>query len=54
MMCDSCGADVPETQRVHRKYVTPAACDQEPSERVLPDLEQWCYPCLTHYPHAPA
>jgi hypothetical protein len=53
MTCDSCGAEVAELRPVHRKYVTPAARDQVPSERVLADVEQWCYPCLTHYPHEP-
>ena len=53
MTCDSCGAEVASVQPVHRKYVTPAAWDQEPNERVVPDVEQWCYPCLTHYPHEP-
>lgn len=53
MTCDSCGAEVASVQPVHRKYVTPAAQGQEPIERVVPDVEQWCYPCLTHYPHEP-
>ncbi len=51
MTCDSCGAEVGETQSVHRKYVTSAAWDQEQSERVLPDVEQWCFACSTQYPH---
>lgn len=52
--CESCGAEVDEVQRVYRKYVTPGAWDQEPSERVLDDVERWCFACLTHYPHVPA
>lgn len=52
--CDSCAGDATELYAVHRKYVTPAAWDQEPDERVLDDIERWCYSCLTHYPHEPA
>lgn len=54
MICDSCGADVVELHDVHRKYVAPAAWDREPSERVLDEVERWCFACLTHYPHVPA
>lgn len=54
MNCDSCAGDATELYAVHRKYVTPAAWDQEPDERVLDDVERWCYSCLTHYPHEPA
>ena len=54
MTCDSCGAEVASVEPVRRKYVTAQAWDQEPSERVLPDVEHWCYPCATHYPHEPA
>ena len=53
MTCESCGADVAEVQAVHRKYVTPGAWDQETSERVLDEVERWCFACLTHYPHEP-
>ena len=54
MTCDSCGADAEELYPVHRKYVTVESWDQEPSERVLDDVERWCFACLTHYPHEPA
>jgi hypothetical protein len=49
--CESCGADEPNLQAVHRKYVTPSAWDQEGAERVLDEVEHWCFACLTHYPH---
>jgi hypothetical protein len=52
--CESCGADEPDLHAVHRKYVTPADWDQERSERVLDEVEHWCFACLTHYPHEPA
>ena len=53
MTCESCGADTDRLQAVHRKYVVAAAWDQEPSERVLDEVERWCFACLTHYPHEP-
>ena len=54
MTCESCGAEADQLQSVRRKYVVPGDWDQEPSERVLDDVEQWCYSCLTQYPHEPA
>jgi hypothetical protein len=54
MICESCGADADELHPVRRKYVTAGSWDQEPSERVLDDVERWCFACLTHYPHEPA
>ena len=51
MTCESCGADTGEVFEVRRKYVTPAAWDREPDERVLDETERWCFSCLTHYPH---
>ncbi len=54
MTCDSCGAENETLQLVHRKYVTAATRETEPSERVLPDAERWCFACRTHYPHEPA
>ena len=53
MICESCGADESDLQAVHRKYVTPADWDQEGSERLLDEVERWCFACLTHYPHEP-
>lgn len=54
MSCDSCGADEAELEPVHRKYVTAASWDQDRAERVLDDVERWCFSCLTQYPHEPA
>jgi hypothetical protein len=54
MTCESCGAEVAGVEAVHRKYVTPADQDREPAQRVLPDVEHWCFACLTQYPHEPA
>jgi len=49
--CDSCGAESDELVAVHRVYVTPAAWDTEEKVDVVPEVEEWCYPCRTHYPH---
>jgi hypothetical protein len=54
MTCESCGARENELAPVHRKYVTPAGQDQGTIERVLTDVERWCFSCLTQYPHVPA
>ena len=51
MTCESCGAEDDDLAPVCRKYVTAAAWDQGHTELVLPDIEQWCFPCLTQYPH---
>ncbi len=53
MTCESCGAEEDDLVDVHRKYVTAATWDQERTERILPDVERWCFACLTHYPHVP-
>jgi hypothetical protein len=53
MTCDSCGADEPVLYGVHRMYVTPADWDTEAREITLPEVEQWCFACCTHYPHRP-
>jgi hypothetical protein len=49
--CDSCGSDAVELQRVRRAYVTPEAWDTEERIDIVEDVERWCYPCRTHYPH---
>ncbi len=57
MTCDSCGREADADDGlapVRRKYVKPGAWDEKPSERVMADLERWCFACLTHYPHEPA
>jgi hypothetical protein len=53
LTCDSCGFDADELWAVHRVYVTPEAWDTPGSEKVLDDVEQWCFACLSHYPHQP-
>jgi len=34
-------------------YVTPAAWDTEEKVEVDDEVEQWCFPCRSHYPHQP-
>jgi hypothetical protein len=44
---------------VRRVYVTPGACDPaigEPAADqvdVLDEIEPWCFPCRSSYPHQP-
>jgi hypothetical protein len=38
---------------VHRVYVTPAAWDTEERVDVVDDVERWCFPCRSLYPHQP-
>jgi hypothetical protein len=62
-VCDSCGAPAADTAPVHRVYVTPRAWDlagdgaddDGPAERVdvLDEVETWCFPCRSQYPHQP-
>lgn len=49
--CDSCGDQGVEVVAVHRIYLTPEAWDQEERVKVLDDIELWCFPCRTSYPH---
>ncbi len=51
--CDSCGREEPEAdvEAVHRVYVTPAAWDVEERIEVVDEVERWCFPCQSSYPH---
>ncbi|HEX5367005.1 MAG TPA: hypothetical protein VFW63_10145 [Acidimicrobiales bacterium] len=57
--CDSCGAPAEDTAPVHRVYVTSGAWDltaDEPaveSVEVRGEVEVWCFPCRSLYPHQP-
>jgi hypothetical protein len=53
--CDSCGAPADDLAAVHRVYVTPAAWDtsDEDAVDVLDEVERWCFPCRSQYPHQP-
>ena len=52
--CDSCGAEQVEVLAVRRVYVTPEAWDTEGKAEVVDEVERWCFPCRTHYPHQEA
>jgi hypothetical protein len=39
---------------VRRVYVTPEAWDTEGKAEVVDEVERWCFPCRTHYPHQEA
>jgi hypothetical protein len=59
--CDSCGAPADDVASVHRVYVTPRAWDltgdddeaTEDKVDVLDEVERWCFPCRSQYPHQP-
>lgn len=56
-ICDSCGDATDTLVGVHRVYLRPLP-GIEGGEGggpvradVMPDIEQWCFPCRSHYPH---
>jgi hypothetical protein len=49
--CESCGAPSDDLVEVHRVYVTPAAWDTEERVDVVDEVELWCFPCRSLYPH---
>jgi hypothetical protein len=58
--CDSCGAPADDIAPVHRVYVTPGAWDLTSQDEaaadrvdVLDEVERWCFPCRSQYPHQP-
>ena len=57
--CESCGSPAVDTARVRRVYVTPGAWDldaDEPADdtvQVVDEVEAWCFPCRSQYPHQP-
>lgn len=50
-VCDSCGDEVADLVALHRVYVTPAPDGTVGEVDVVRDIEHWCFPCRTHYPH---
>ena len=49
--CQSCGGSEDSLTPVRRMYVTPETWESEHKQVVLPDVEQWCFACMTQYPH---
>ena len=52
--CDSCGAPADDAVAVRRVYVTPEAWDREGRVDLVDEVEQWCFPCRSMYPHQEA
>lgn len=46
MTCESCGAEESHLTPVRRVYPT-----ADGGAQVQPDVEEWCFSCLTQYPH---
>ena len=52
MHCESCGNDTDDLASVQRIYLVDD--DGASSHSTVPDdIEQWCYPCRSLYPHRP-
>jgi len=49
--CASCGDRSDALVAVHRLYVTPESWDTPGRVDRLEEVERWCFPCRTHYPH---
>jgi hypothetical protein len=49
--CDSCGDEGTAVIAVRRHYVTPESWDTPGRVEVVDEVEHWCLPCRTHYPH---
>jgi hypothetical protein len=53
-LCDSCGATADDLAPVRRVYVSPGEWeDEEERVDVVDEVERWCFPCRSHYPHQP-
>jgi hypothetical protein len=52
-VCESCGREDDDLVAVRRIYVTPESWDTPGSSKTMPDVEVWCFPCRTMYPHEP-
>jgi hypothetical protein len=52
MQCESCGHDTDDLAAVQRIYLIEGA-DDASRTTVLDDIEQWCFPCRSLYPHRP-
>ena len=52
-LCESCARPDADLAEVHRMYVVPASWDTEGSEKVLAEVEIWCFSCRSIYAHRP-
>jgi hypothetical protein len=51
--CDSCGDVGTDLVEVRRIYLTPETWDTAGRSETVDEVERWCFPCRTHYPHEP-
>jgi len=49
--CESCGSTEATLTTVRRMYVTAETWESDHTQVVLPDVEQWCFSCLSQDPH---
>jgi len=49
--CESCGGLDDDLVAVHRLYVVPEAWDTPGSVTRVEEIERWCFPCRSMYPH---
>ena len=52
--CESCGDPTDGLLAVHRIYIEAATSEREERITRLDEVEVWCVPCRTIYPHEPA
>lgn len=52
--CDSCGSPEADLAAVHRVYLETDDHGRVTGARTMDDVERWCVPCRTMYPHEPA
>lgn len=50
-LCENCGGRDADVIAVHRLYVVPEAWDTPGSVTKVADVERWCFPCRSMYPH---
>lgn len=50
-VCESCAREDDDLVAVRRMYVTPESWDTERKEKTLDEVEVWCFPCRSMYPH---
>ena len=50
-LCESCARPDADLAGVYRMYVVPTSWDTEGSEKVLAEVEIWCFSCRSIYPH---
>ena len=49
--CDSCGLEVEDLASVHRVYLDADESGELRVADTVAEIERWCGPCRSHYPH---